>query len=186
MRGERPRGPIGQDDAIREEIMDETVERHPASAGRSVLAAAGFAAAVIAVAAVGGIAASGSGAVYASLELPAWAPPAWLFGPVWTVLYVAVALAGWLVWRASGLAGAPAFFAVYALQLVLNAAWTPLFFGAGLYGAAFADIVALAAAVAAAAVLGRRHSLTATVLLVPYLLWVVFAAALNLAIVAAN
>jgi len=166
--------------------MDETVERRPASAGRSLLAAAGFAAAVIAVAAVGGAAASGSGEVYAGLELPPWAPPAWLFGPVWTVLYAAVALAGWLVWRASGLRGAPAFFAAYALQLLLNAAWTPLFFGAGLYVAAFVDIAALAVAVAAAVVLGRRHSLAAAVALAPYLLWVVFAAALNLAILTAN
>ncbi|MFJ9554453.1 TspO/MBR family protein [Nocardiopsis sp. NPDC101807] len=166
--------------------MEKTVERRRASPGRSVLAAAGFAAALVAVAAVGGAAASGSGAVYAELELPAWAPPAWLFGPVWTALYVMIALAGWLVWRASGLAGASAFFAVYALQLVLNAAWTPLFFGAGLYFAALVDIAALAVAVAAAIALGRRHSTAAALLLVPYLLWVVFAAALNLAIAVAN
>jgi tryptophan-rich sensory protein len=166
--------------------MEETVERRRAPLGRSVLAAAGFAAAVAVVAAVGGVAASGSGAVYAGLELPAWAPPAWLFGPVWTALYVVIALAGWLVWRASGLPGAPAFFTVYALQLVLNAAWTPLFFGAGLYAAALADIAALAVAVAAAIALGRRHSTAAALMLVPYLLWVLFAAALNLAIAVAN
>jgi len=166
--------------------MGERARRREVPVGRSVLAAVGFAAAVAVVAAVGGAAASGSGEVYAGLELPSWAPPAWLFGPVWTVLYAAIALAGWLVWRASGIAGARAFFAVYALQLVLNAAWTPLFFGAGLYAAALADIAVLAAAVAAATVLARGHSRGAVALLVPYLLWVVFAAALNLAILVAN
>ncbi len=164
--------------------MDKTV-RTTSEPRRSLLAAAGFSVAVLATALVGGVAAAGSGGVYARLELPAWAPPAWLFSPVWITLYVCVAVAGWLVWRAAA-EGTAAFLAFYALQLVLNAAWTPLFFGAALYGIALADIVLLAVAVAVTLVLARRHSGVAALLLAPYLVWVVFAAALNAAIWAAN
>ncbi|WP_017586875.1 TspO/MBR family protein [Nocardiopsis ganjiahuensis] len=164
--------------------MEKTVRTTPAPS-RSLPAAAGFAAAVLATALVGGVAAAGSGGVYARLDLPAWAPPAWLFSPVWIALYVCVAVAGWLVWRAAE-EGVAAFLAVYALQLLLNAAWTPLFFGAALYGAALVDIVLLAAAVAVTLLLALRHSRAAALLLAPYLAWVVFAAALNAAIWAAN
>lgn len=154
--------------------------------GRALLAAAVFAAAVLLAAVAGGLGASGSGSTYQSLELPVWAPPSWLFGPVWTALYVLIAFAGWLVWRSSGLSGATAFYVLYVLQLVLNAAWTPLFFGAGLYGAALIDLALLTVIVAATAVLALRHSRLAAVLLVPYSLWVGFATALNLAVWAAN
>lgn len=165
--------------------MENTVHGTPAPS-RSLVAAAGFALAVLATALVGGAAAAGSSGVYANLELPAWAPPAQLFSPVWIALYVLIAAAGWLVWRASGIQGAGAFLTVYAVQLALNAAWTPLFFGAGLYGAALIDIVLLAVAVAVTIVLAWRHSRTAALLLAPYLAWVVFASALTAAIWAGN
>jgi len=164
----------------------ENTVRHPREPRRSLVAAACFGAAVLATALVGGAAAAQSGAVYARLDLPVWAPPAWLFGPVWTVLYVLIAVAGWLVWRAAGTRGAAVFLGVYVLQLLLNAAWTPLFFGAGLQGLALADILLLVVAVAATLFLARPHSRSAVVLLVPYLVWVAFAAALNAAIWAAN
>lgn len=149
---------------------------------RSVLAAAVFLAAVAVVAVVGGLASADAGAVYARLEQPAWAPPQWLFGPAWTVLYLLIAASGWLVWRSAGLYAARAFFVAYGVQLLLNAAWSPLFFGAGLYGAAFVDIVLLAVAIVVTMALAVRHSRTAALLLVPYLLWVGYAGALNLAI----
>jgi tryptophan-rich sensory protein len=98
------------------------------------------------------------------------------------VLYTMIAVSGWLVWRRAGWSGARPALTVYAVQLVLNALWTPLFFGAGLFGLAFAEILLLAAAIVATIVLFARHSRAAAALLVPYLAWVGFAAALNFAI----
>ncbi|GAB2796265.1 TspO/MBR family protein [Amycolatopsis magusensis] len=147
------------------------------------LVLAGFIAAVAVVAVAGALASTDAPAVYASLNLPAWAPPAWLFGPVWTVLYLAIAVSGWLYWRAGGDRRG---FTVYGVNLVLNLAWTPLFFGAGAYGVALADIALLDAAVVATILLFRRRSPLAAWLQVPYLAWVLFATALNTAIVVLN
>ncbi len=119
---------------------------------------------------------------YAYLRRPAWAPPAWLFGPVWTALYLSMALAAWLIWRGRGFSGARGALVLFAVQLVLNAAWSPLFFGLRSPAAAFADIVALWVAIAATTVAFYRLSLPAGVLMTPYWLWVTFAAGLNLAI----
>ncbi|QLQ37485.1 TspO/MBR family protein [Micromonospora robiginosa] len=142
-------------------------------------ALAGFGVATFAAAAVGGLGVRGTSAEYQSLEQPAWAPPSWLFGPVWTVLYALIAVAGWLVWRRVGFG--PALWA-WCVQLVLNAIWTPLFFGAGRYGLAFAEIVLMWLAIGVTVVLFRRVSRPATLLMLPYWAWVTFAAALNLAI----
>jgi tryptophan-rich sensory protein len=166
--------------------MATHTRQHRPGAGPALGAAAVFALAVLAAALVGGLAAGGAGEVYARLDLPAWAPPQWLFGPAWTVLYLLIAVSGWLLWRAAGWRRARAAFAVFAVQLVLNAAWTPLFFGAGLFGWALADILLLVAAIAVLIGLARRHSGAAALLLVPYLLWTAYAGALNAAIVAAN
>jgi len=129
------------------------------------------------------------GAWYAALEKPAWNPPAWVFAPVWTLLYAMMAVAGWLVWRGGGSvvggAGAPSrgiALGVYALQLVLNGAWSWLFFGLQRPGLAFAEIVALWLAILATTVLFWRVKPLAGALLVPYLAWVAFAAVLNLAL----
>ncbi|MFF0573370.1 TspO/MBR family protein [Streptosporangium saharense] len=138
-----------------------------------------FVLALALVAVVGAMAAVDAGGEYLALERPAWAPPQWLFGPAWTVLYVMIALSGWLAWSARGLTPA---LGVYALQLVLNAAWTPLFFGAHLYGVAFAEIVLLWGTIVATVVLFRPISRPAAWLLVPYALWVTYAGALNLAV----
>ena len=78
---------------------------------------------------------------YEQLKKPRWRPPNWLFAPVWTVLYLMIAVAGWLVWREVGFAGAGLPLAIYALQLILNAAWTPLFFGLHRPDLGFLDIV---------------------------------------------
>ncbi|MGV9775507.1 TspO/MBR family protein [Streptosporangium sp. NPDC003464] len=138
-----------------------------------------FAAALVLVAAVGSLSAVDAGGEYLALERPPWAPPQWLFGPAWTVLYIMIAISGWLAWSARGWTPA---LGVYAAQLALNAAWTPLFFGAGRYGLAFAEIVVLWAAIVATVVLFRPISRAAAWLLVPYLLWVTYAASLNFAI----
>jgi tryptophan-rich sensory protein len=136
----------------------------------------GYVAAVTAVAVVGGASATGSRSTYQRLDLPAFAPPGWLFGPVWTVLYAMIAVAGWLVWRRVGLDRS---MVPYTAQLVLNAGWTPLFFAAGWYGIALAEIVVLLAAIGVTIVAFARRSRPAAVLLVPYAAWVGFATCLN-------
>jgi translocator protein len=113
---------------------------------------------------------------YASLQKPAWNPPSWLFGPVWTALYLGMAVAAWRVWRV-GRAG-PAL-ALHVLQLALNAAWSWLFFGLHRPDLAFAEILVLWAAILATTVAFFRKDSLAGWLLVPYLAWVGFAAFLN-------
>jgi benzodiazapine receptor len=142
-----------------------------------------FLVAVIAVAGLGGLAAANARSTYDALELPAFAPPGWLFGPVWSVLYLFIGVAGWQLWRARGWDGV---LWLWVGQLALNLAWTPLFFSADRYVLALVDIVALDLAVAALVVLAWRTSRVAAGLLVPYLAWVLFATALNVGIVVLN
>jgi benzodiazapine receptor len=153
--------------------------RAPRHGSRRWWALAGFALAVFVAAAIGGLGVAGTSQEYASLRQPGWAPPSWLFGPVWTVLYAMIAVAGWLVWRRAGFG--PALW-LWTAQLVLNAIWTPLFFGAGQYGLAFADIAVLWLLIGATIVAFRPIRPVAALLLVPYGLWVTYASALNLAI----
>lgn len=120
---------------------------------------------------------------YATLNKPSWTPPNWVFGPVWTVLYVGMAVAAWLIWRQRGMVGsARTPLVLFAVQLAFNVAWSWLFFGLRSPGLAFLDIVLLWIAIAATLVAFWRRSLAAGLLLVPYLAWVTFAAILNLAI----
>ncbi|WP_433387192.1 TspO/MBR family protein [Micromonospora sp. KLBMP9576] len=139
----------------------------------------GFGVAVAVAAAIGGLGVQGTTAEYASLEQPAWAPPSWLFGPVWSLLYAMIAVAGWLAWRRVGFGPA---LGAWLAQLVLNAIWTPLFFGAGRYGLAFVEILAMWVAIGVTVALFSRVSRPATLLMLPYWAWVTFAAALNFAI----
>ncbi|MFJ9663607.1 TspO/MBR family protein [Streptomyces sp. NPDC101219] len=157
-------------------------DRRRSASRRSLLLLVLLLAVCYAVAALGGLAASDSGSTYRSLDRPAWAPPSWLFGPVWTVLYATIAFSAWLVLRHRPLAAARKEMAFWGLQLALNLAWTPLFFGAGRYGLAFLDICLLLAALAVTMLLFRRRSPVAALLLVPYGLWVLYAASLNFAI----
>jgi tryptophan-rich sensory protein len=138
---------------------------------------------VAAAALIGGLAAADASTEYASLARPPWAPPSWLFGPVWTALYAGMAAAAWLVWRRVGIDRT---LVPFAVQLVLNAVWTPLFFGAGAYGWALVDIVALWLAIAVTVVVFWRVSRPAALLLVPYWVWVTYAGALNASILALN
>lgn len=151
--------------------------------GPSIVVLLGHLAAVAVVAGVGGLAASGSRETYAALDLPPYAPPGWVFGPVWSVLYVLMALAAWRVWRAGGWDRAQV---VYGVQLLLNLGWTPLFFAADLYVLALVEIVVLLGALAATVVLFARRDRIAAGLLLPYLAWVAFATALNAGIVVLN
>ncbi len=117
---------------------------------------------------------------YAALAKPTWTPPNWLFGPVWTVLYVMIAMAGWLVWQQRARIDTPLL--LWGTQLVLNGVWSWLFFGLERPGLAFLDIVALLVAIAATAGVFARISRAAALLLAPYFAWVAFATALNFAI----
>ncbi|HEY8506360.1 MAG TPA: TspO/MBR family protein [Gemmataceae bacterium] len=119
---------------------------------------------------------------YTSLAKPSWTPPGWVFGPVWTVLFACMAVAAWLVWRRAGWENARTALSLFALQLGLNLAWSFLFFGLHRPGAALADVVLLWLAIAATVRAFWRHSPAAGALLLPYLAWVSFAAALNFAI----
>ena len=144
-----------------------------------------FLAASALVAGLGGLAtANNVDGWYATADKAPWSPPNWVFGPVWTVLYTAMAVAAWLVWRSRAEGTRPALTA-YAVQLVLNLLWTPVFFG--LYPAlgtpalwiAFVIIVALAVAVAVTVLYFGPISRVAGLLLLPYLAWIVFASSLN-------
>jgi translocator protein len=126
------------------------------------------------------------GAWYGSLDKPSWTPPNAVFGPVWTVLYLLMAIAAWLVWSARGFSGARTALTLYLLQLALNTAWSWLFFGEHRIGLALLDIVVLWLLIAATLVLFWRIRPVAGWLLVPYLVWVGYAAALNYAIFQAN
>ena len=119
---------------------------------------------------------------YAALAKPAWAPPAWVFGPVWTALYIAMAVAAWLVWRCGGWRAQRSPLLLYLVQLGLNALWTPLFFGLRSPGLALVWIILLLVAIVLTARAFFRIDRGAGWLLVPYLLWVGFAAVLNFSI----
>lgn len=118
---------------------------------------------------------------YAALAKPTWTPPNWLFGPVWTLLFIGMAVAAWLVW--SG--GSPRRLiplGLFAAQLFLNVSWSALFFGLRNPSLAFADVVLLWLAILATILSFTRVSYAAAALLMPYLAWVTYAAVLNAAI----
>ena len=119
---------------------------------------------------------------YERLKKPSWRPPNRLFAPAWTILYVMIAISGWLVWREAGFAGAALPLAMYALQLVLNAAWTPLFFGLHRLDLGFVDIVLVWLSIVATIVLFLPIHVGGALVLLPYLAWVTFATALNFAV----
>ena len=119
---------------------------------------------------------------YPNLSKPSWTPPNAIFGPVWSALYLMMAVAAWLVWRRVGLSGAFVPLLLFGLQLACNVAWSGLFFGLRMPGAAFIDIVILWGLIVATLITFWNVSSVAGILLTPYLAWVSFAAALNLAV----
>ncbi|MFN2443729.1 MAG: TspO/MBR family protein [Thermoanaerobaculia bacterium] len=123
---------------------------------------------------------------YGEIARPSWSPSPSVFGPVWTVLYAMMAIAAWIVWKEKGFSGAGRALGLYFAQLLLNAAWSPLFFGLHAIGLALIDIIVLWAMILATIVEFRKHRALAAWLLVPYLLWVTFAGALNAAILRLN
>lgn len=151
--------------------------------GREILVLGGFIAACFSAAAFGGyFTGSSVGTWYAALRKPVWNPPGWVFGPVWTALYTSMAVAAWLVWRRVGFAGGALAFGIFLLQLILNAAWSMIFFGWRNPQMAFVEICLLWLAIATTLVLFWRISAAAGWLILPYLAWVSFAAVLNFAL----
>ncbi|MFO1350987.1 MAG: TspO/MBR family protein [Gammaproteobacteria bacterium] len=121
------------------------------------------------------------GAWYAALSKPAWTPPNGLFGPAWTILYIGIAIAGWLIWRnTGGRLSLPLL--VWGAQLVLNGLWSYLFFGLERPAVALIDSIAMLIAIVLFIILAWPVSHIAALLFVPYALWVGFATALNFAI----
>ena len=120
-----------------------------------------------------------AGSFYGQLAQPDWAPPGWVFGPVWTVLYTLMGVAAWLVWRSGGLRENQTALGLFIGQLALNALWSWLFFSWHLGGWAFVDILTLLVAVSVTLVLFWRVRPSAGALLIPYLLWLGFACLLN-------
>lgn len=119
---------------------------------------------------------------YGGLGKPSWNPPNWLFGPVWTTLYVLIGVSAWRVARAGGFRRDRASLWLFLVQWAFNFAWSGFFFGLRAPGLALVEIVALLAMIAAMIARFRRHDALAAYLLVPYFLWVAFATVLNFAL----
>ena len=135
------------------------------------------------LAAIGGaVTAKAAGEFYAMLQKPSWAPPGWLFGPAWTVLYILMGVAAWRVWRDAGFSGAKVELAFYAVQLVLNMAWSYFFFVRRTGLGATVEVVCLWVSILVTLMLFWRRDTVAGVLFVPYLTWVTFATALTVAV----
>lgn len=142
-----------------------------------------FAAAVFAAAASGSLFRPDDW--YKSLAKPSWNPPNWVFAPVWTVLYIGIAFAGWLVWRDAG-ESRDALIALWVAQLFLNAAWSWLFFGRHRIDLALVDVSAMAVVIASFIAIAMPSVPIAAWLFVPYFAWGSFALALNATILKLN
>lgn len=154
----------------------------PATNFRQIRGLVFWLAIAFAAAAIGAVASINASTYYAHLTQPAWAPPASVFGPMWSALYFLMAVAAWLVWRVAGFRSARGALTLFLVQLALNALWSWLFFAWHRGAFAFADIVLLWLLIVMTLVAFWRIRPLAGALLVPYLLWVSFASALNYAV----
>lgn len=142
---------------------------------RDVISAVAFVAVIMAISlGIGYVTAPGEW--YDNLDKPAFNPPSWVFGPVWTVLYVLIAVAGWRMWRVAPRSGA---MALWVVQMILNWLWSPAFFGAEAPALALAIIVAMLALIALFIAQAWRLDRWSAMLFVPYAAWVAFATTLN-------
>jgi len=146
----------------------------------------GWLLASLATGAAGALATRHARDFYAGLVRPAWAPPGWVFGPVWTTLYLLMGVSVWLVWRTAGWSGATVALSLFVVQLVCNAAWSWFFFAWRRGALALADILLLLALIVATMFAFAQVHTLAMVLLIPYIGWVAFATLLTWAIWRAN
>lgn len=137
----------------------------------------GWLVAAFAAGAVGAIASVDAGAFYSQLSKPPWAPPASIFGPVWTMLYALMGIAAWLVWRGPERSGTA--LALFWAQLAANALWSWLFFAWRSGSLAAMDVLILLVLIGATMVAFWRHSRLAAALMLPYFMWVAFASLLT-------
>ena len=149
---------------------------------KSFLGLIGWLAVSFSASALGALGTLNGGEFYSQLERPAWSPPGTVFGPVWTVLYALMGIAAWRVWLAGGIRTNRLPLGLFLAQLILNALWSWLFFAWQLGGLAFAEIILLLAMIVATLLTFWRVSPFAGALLIPYLLWVSFAAVLNVSL----
>jgi translocator protein len=156
----------------------------PRSLSSQLLGLAGWLLAAFAAGAVGAVASVDAASFYAQLSKPSWAPPAWVFGPVWSALYVLMGIAAWLVWRSPGSKAVP--LSVFSVQLAANALWSWLFFAWHRGALAAIEVLVLLALIVATVATFWRISRLAALLLVPYVLWVGFASALTWAVWRSN
>ena len=154
---------------------------HHFSRRKQIVGLAGWLVLTFAAAALGAVASAQAGTFYLQLVRPEWAPPGWLFGPVWTALYLMMAIAAWLVWRDHGFRRAGGALTLFVVQLAANAVWTWLFFVWHQGALALAEILLLWALIAATIIAFWRLHTLAAMLLLPYLAWVSFASALTYA-----
>ena len=156
----------------------------PRSLSSQLVGLLGWLLAAFAAGAVGAIASVDAASFYAQLSKPSWAPPAWVFGPVWSALYGLMGVAAWLVWRSPGSKGAA--LGLFGAQLAANALWSWLFFAWHRGTLAAVEVLVLLAFIATMVVAFWRTSRLAALLLVPYLLWVSFASVLTWAVWRSN
>lgn len=172
---------------VRSSIPRTKKTRHDVTAMSTPwLGLVGWLVATLAAAAAGALSTRNARDFYAALAKPGWAPPGWVFGPVWTTLYLMIAVAAWLVWRDAGWAGAPTALWLWVAQLICNALWSWIFFAWRRGAWAFADVVLLLVLTAATVAAFARVNTLAAVLLLPYLLWIGFATALTYTVWRAN
>ena len=149
---------------------------------RLLLGLAGWLVVSFAASAIGAIASIQAKSFYSQLAQPYWAPPPGVFGPVWTILFAFMGISAWLVWRSGGFRANQRALTLFMLQLALNALWSWLFFAWHQGVLALADVLVLWLFIVATIVSFWRVSPLAGALLIPYLLWVSFASALNLSL----
>ena len=161
--------------------MQESIRRDTDPA-RSALVLLAFVIICFAAAGLGSLATASQvapGSWYETLDKPFFTPPSWLFGPVWSALYLAMAVSGWLVWRERGSAGARTALALFFAQLALNSLWSIVFFGLESPSLGLVEILILWAVIFLTIRAFRQISRPAAILLIPYLAWVTFATFLN-------
>ncbi len=130
----------------------------------------------------GAVTAKAANEFYGMLQKPRWAPPGWLFGPAWTLLYIVMGTAAWRVWREAGFSGAQVELSFYGVQLVFNMAYSYFFFVRRTGLGSTIEVACLWLSVAITLVLFWRRDVVAGILFVPYLMWVTFAMALSISV----
>ena len=154
----------------------------PLNARKQALGLAGWLVATFITGGIGAIASARAASFYGELSQPAWAPPAWLFGPVWSMLYVLMGIAAWLVWREHGFRGAATALKLFVAQLFANALWTWVFFAWHLGALSVAEIAVLWLLIVSTILAFWKLHRLAALLLLPYLAWVSFACALTVSL----